>query len=296
MKEELSILIPTYNDLCAPLVEQLFEQAVAVRGLRFEILVADDGSTDAVVMEANRKINNLPNCRMLERGFNSGRATIRNFLAQQARYRWLLFIDSDMSVIGKQFVRRYLDDTEEQVVYGGYSVGKCDPSNLRYRYEKAAEPFHRAEQRQQQPYRDFHTSNFMISRELMLTQPFDERFRHYGYEDVFFGKTLKQHHVEILHIDNPLGFNTFESNADFLRKTEEGTRTLHEFREELRGYNRLLTLVGGIHLEAVRWVIRLLHRLFSPLERRNLEGRHPSLTVFKLYKLGYYLTLDNKNN
>ena len=295
MKDELSILIPTYNGICAPLVQHLFEQAAAVRGLRYEILVADDGSTDKVIMEANRSINNLPNCRMLERGYNSGRAAIRNYLAQQARYNWLLFIDGDMTIISRQFLYLYLNSLGEQVIYGGYAVGKGEKSNLRYRYEKASEPFHRAECRQQQPYRDFHTSNFMISRELMLAHPFDERFKNYGYEDVFFGKVLRQQHVKIQHIDNPVGFNIFEGNKEFLRKTEEGIRTLHEFREELRGYNNLLTLVGGIHLEAVRSIIRLWHHLFGRLERKSLEGENPSLTIFKLYKLGYYLTLTKND-
>ena len=125
----------------------------------------------------------------------------------------------------------------------------------------------------------------------MREHPFDERFRHYGYEDVFFGKVLRQHKIPILHIDNPLGFCTFENNADFVAKTEEGLRTLHQFRDDLRGYSRLLTFVSGIHLPVVLSVIRLLHRLFGAAERRNLCGNNPSLTVFKYYRLGYFLTL-----
>jgi glycosyltransferase involved in cell wall biosynthesis len=296
MKSELSILIPVYNDVCASLVVELQRQAEAINGLSYEIIVADDGSTllDCVEMNHNA-FGSLPHCQFVIRKENVGRAAIRNYLARQARFRWLLFIDGDMTIISRQFLYYYLNSSGNQVVYGGYAVGKGEKSNLRYCYEKASEPFHKAERRRQQPYRDFHTSNFIIRRELMLEHPFDERFRHYGYEDVFFGKVLRQHHVQIQHIDNPVGFDVFESNKEFLRKTEEGTRTLHEFREELRGYNNLLTLVGGIHLEVVRMIIRLWHRLFGCLERRNLEGTHPSLTIFKLYKLGYYLTLTKND-
>jgi hypothetical protein len=43
----------------------------------------------------------------------------------------------------------------------------------------------------------------------------------------------------------------------------------------------------------VRGFIRLWHRLFGALERRNLCSNHPSLNVFKLYKLGYYLSLKD---
>ena len=123
--------------------------------------------------------------------------------------------------------------------------------------------------------------------------PFDERFRRYGYEDVLFGKRLKQGGISITHIENPLGFNTFEPNQQFLRKTEEALTTLHDFRDDLRGYSQMLTLAEGIHVGLVRWLIRLWHRLIGPMERRNLCGRHPNLTVFKLYKIGYYLSIKN---
>lgn len=295
MKQELSILIPVYNDVGTPLVTQLHKQATGINGLQYEIIVADDGSTDSAVIKANSIINDLPHCHYLLREFNSGRAAIRNFLAQQAHYEWLLFLDGDMSIKSESFLHNYLEAADCQVVYGGYCVGEGEPGNLRYRYEKASERLHTAAQRQQHPYRDFHTSNFMILRELMMSIPFDERFLHYGYEDVLFGKTLSQHHIRIKHIDNPVGFDTFEPNEQFLAKTEEGMRTLHDFRNELRGYNNLLTLVGGIHIAFVRSAIRLWHRLFAPLERRILTGRHPSLTLFRLYKLGYYLTLTKND-
>ena len=134
----------------------------------------------------------------------------------------------------------------------------------------------------------------MASRDTMLANPFDERFRQYGYEDVLFGKRLKQQGVTITHTDNPVGFNTFESNEQFLRKTEEALATLSDFRGELRGYSQMLTLAEGIHVGLVRGLIRLWHRLLASVERRNLCGSRPSLTVFSLYKIGYYFTLNNK--
>jgi hypothetical protein len=127
----------------------------------------------------------------------------------------------------------------------------------------------------------------------MLNFPFDERLRNYGYEDVLLGKTLHQNRIPIVHIDNPLGFCVFESNADFMAKTEEGLRTLCEFRSDLRGYSRLLKLVQGIHIPAILWLIRLWHRLFGQIERRNLCGSRPYLSLFNLYRLGYFLTLLN---
>ena len=103
--KNLSILIPTYNDACAKLVDTLRQQAEAL-DISYEIIVADDGSTNAEVVRSNRQINQWAHCRMDERPQNSGRASVRNYLAQQAQYNWLLFIDSDMVVCNPDFLKR----------------------------------------------------------------------------------------------------------------------------------------------------------------------------------------------
>lgn len=288
----LSILIPTFNDLCVNLVEGLRLQAEET-GITYEILVADDGSTDEDVVRQNNAISQWPYCQYLRHTNNIGRAAIRNLLVRTAQHEWLLFIDSDMTFFRPNFLARYLLADDVDVIDGGVVIGgdaEALRGNLRYRYEKSAEHEHTVEKRQQNPYRDFHTANFLIRRELMLSHPFDERFRHYGYEDVIFGKQLRAAHIAITHIDNPMGFCTFESNPDFVSKTEEGLHTLLLFRNELRGYSRLLTLVDSIHIPLILSLIRLFHWLFGSLIRRNLCGPHPSLQLFKLYKLGYYLS------
>ena len=295
---ELSVLIPNYNTVCLPLVRQL-QSLLESAAIPYEIIVADDGSTDMQTIEANRPIASLTNCQYLIRPENVGRAVIRNILAQTAQYAFLLYIDSDLTVINDQFIRRYVDCLNEStmVIDGGVSIQgdqiqNLSGKNLRYLYEKAEEPNHTAACRQASPYQHLHTANLLIRKELILQHPFDERFRHYGYEDVLLGKVLHQHQVPITHIDNPLGFCTFESNPDFVVKTEEGLRTLHQFRRDLRGYSRLLTFVSGIHISLILTLIRLWHRLFQKAERRNLCGSRPSLLVYKLYRLGYFLCLE----
>lgn len=283
---ELSILIPTFNDVCFELVSQLQRQAEAL-DISYEIIVADDGSTDSSCIATNRQINQLPHCRLTERKENTGRAVIRNFLANEAQYELLLFIDSDMTVCRTDYLSQYMVCGEHPIVDGGVVINKTREDNLRSLYEKAAEQQHTADKRRESPYRDFHTANFMIRRTLMLAHPFDNRFRHYGYEDVLFGKEMEQQGIAIHHIDNPLSFEIFESNADFLSKSEEGLRTLYLFREELRGYNRLLKLADRLPHAP----FRLWHRLFASFERRQLTGKRPSLTVFQLYRLGYFFSL-----
>ena len=293
-RQELSILIPVYNSDCRQQVTALSHQAETIEGLRCEIVVADDGSDDVALQGINAELSALPNVRYIRREQNVGRAAIRNYLAHEARYEWLLFMDGDMAIPSDTFLKKWVEADVKEVAYGGYVVGEGSRSSLRFIYEKENEPMHRATERRKRPHQHFHTCNFLIRRDLMLANPFDERFRHYGYEDVLFGKQLNKNDVKIEHVDNPAGFFDFEDNVHFVNKTEEGLRTLHVFRKDLRGYSQMLTFVDGIHLGVVRWCIRCWHRLFGALERRNLCGNSPSLRLFKLYKLGFFLTINEK--
>ena len=293
MKQELSILIPIYG--CKPhqLVKQLCEQASHTSGLKdYEVVVVDDGTPDAAIVESCWVIGQWPHCRFMALEENIGRSRIRNLLASLARFEWLLYLDCDMTIDRQDFLANYLNCNEGDVVDGGVSIGPGDPGNLRWLYESTAAAEHSVAERKKRPYQDFHTANFLVHRDIMKAHPFDTRFKHYGYEDVLFGKQLNQAGIPIVHIDNPAGFYTFEDNARFVAKTEEGLRTLREFRNELRGYSRLLTLAEGIHLAPVRWMLRLYFRLCAPLMRRNLCGTRPSLSLFRLYKIGYYLNLQ----
>lgn len=293
LKKELSILIPTYNDVCTDSVNTLMKQAESIGELCFEIIVADDASTDENVVEANGAIDRMTNCRYIRREKNVGRAAIRNFLAKEARYEWLLFVDSGMGIVRSDFISNYLQ-AEGNPVYGGYVV-EGDPENLRgnlrFRYEKANEPNHTLEQRLKQPELDFHTSNFLVSRSLFLQHPLDERFRHYGYEDVLWGKQLKEGGIAISHIDNPVAFDRFETNEAFLNKTEESLSTLHLFREELTGYSRLLTMERRLKAFHLSGAVSYIYKMYKQKWLQNLLGNNPSLSVFKFYKLGRFLEI-----
>ena len=291
----LSILIPTFNDECLTLVRALQEQCAvlsdgdtAIDGLSYEIIVADDGSTDDAVRAHNSAIASCPHCKYIQRGVNAGRAAIRNFLAQQASYDELLFIDSDMTVIRKDYIFKYVSAmATDTVVYGGYDVPEQSAlkHNLRYRYERSCRKAHTAEKRRKSPYLDFHTSNFMIPRNIMLTNPLDEQFRHYGYEDVAFGRCLQEKGIIISHIDNPLGFCRFEDNEKFVEKTEEAIRTLVEFSGQLYNYSRLLQTAERMSRLHVAGLFKLLMTPFEKPMRKALVKKNIPLAVLNIYKL-----------
>lgn len=311
MINTLSILIPTYNHICTELVESLQAQVASLSNLEYEILVADDGSTDESTIEGNRSINRLENCRYIEREKNVGRAAIRNFLAQQAKHPWLLFIDSNMDVILSEYLSYYLNQIKENnadfedsihikygVIYGGYQIKRDDETkerlknNLRYIFESRCTQNGDYRERQANPYRDFHTSNFIVQRNIILKYPLDERFYHYGYEDVLWGKTLKDNHILIKHIDNPLEYDHFIGNMSFVSKTEESLRTLYQFREELEGYSKIIDYAQRLKRWHLSHLCQKLFPLFSLPIKARLTGNKPSILWFNIYKLLYYIHLE----
>ena len=286
-KKELSILIPNYNNVCVELVRVLQQQAAAL-GIDYEIIVADDASPQKDTIRLNLPINELPHCRYIVKETNSGSAATRNYLGQQSQYHWLLFLDCDITIPDDHFLERYMADTHEGVVNGGICIIEDDTlsHNLRYIYEKDAEPAHTAEKRQANKYHEFRSTNFMIEREVFEACPFDERFKGGGYEDVMFGKQLMSQGIVVNHIDNPIVLTSFEDNKSYIEKTERNLRTLYSYRKELTGFSKFLEVNT-----LVRPFIRLLHIAFGALERKMLCGSHPRLWMFNAYRLGYYLTL-----
>lgn len=303
---DLSILLPSYNNVCVSLVQVLQRQADALRGkldkpFRYEIIVADDGSTDAACIDANRVIGDMLHCRYLRMKQNVGRAQIRNVLISESSGDYVLLIDSDLFLCDDNYLYKYATSTAD-VVYGGTRIGgeglvmvdneantENLKGNLRYIYEKKAEPSHRAVFRQLRPNQEISVCNLYARRDIMEAHPFDSRFKAYGYEDVLFGKRLAESGIEVTHIDNPVLINEFEPNSVFVKKTEEAILTLCRFEQDLEGYSNLKTKVSTLGRYIPLSLFRLWHRIMKNKEKRNLTGSKPSLLLFKLYKLGFFL-------
>ena len=303
---DLSILLPSYNNVCVSLVQALQRQADALWGkldkpFRYEIIVADDCSTDAACIDANRVIGDMLHCRYLRMKQNVGRAQIRNVLISESRGDYVLLIDSDLFLCDDNYLYKYATSTAD-VVYGGTRIGgegfamvdneantENLKGNLRYIYEKKAEPSHRAVFRQLRPNQEISVCNLYARRDIMKAHPFDSRFKAYGYEDVLFGKRLAESGIEVTHIDNPVLINEFEPNSVFVKKTEEAILTLCRFEQDLEGYSNLKTKVTTLGRYIPLSLFRLWHRIMKNKEQRNLTGSKPSLLLFKLYKLGFFL-------
>ena len=127
----------------------------------------------------------------------------------------------------------------------------------------------------------------------MLRFSFDERMKKYGYEDVLWGKTLKDNNIKIHHIDNPLSFEKFENNALFIAKTEEGIAALYDFRTELREYSNLISTTFLLEKCKLDKLICLVFNKIQHIVKNNLTGNKPCITLFYIYKIGCFCKLLN---
>ena len=296
----LSILIPTRDYTCYQLVYDLHAQAERL-GVPYEIIVAEDGSRSQVNIIANHKITDLSHCRHLVRKECIGPAEIRNELAREAVYGWIIFIDSDAKVEKEDFLQTYLDNAgKADVIVGGlyHQNVNHDPNvTLRFKYEKEADKHRSADERSKEPYGKFTTFNFMMRRSTFLCILFDTRCKQYGYEDALFGVEIKRRGIAILHIDNPLLHKGLDTNEVFLRKSEMALRNLKILNGSMESHSYVGRVFAVLRHYRMTWAMRLFFCTFGSLMKRNLMSENPSLFLFSVYKLGYYSTLkEGRNN
>ena len=292
-----SIIIPTKDYDCRELVEELHRQGEELQQ-PFEIIIGEDGSSPKG-LTMNAPLAQLPSCRIIALEKNIGRARIRNFLAEEAKYDNLIFIDSDAVVENSAFLSSYAAALKEnKVVCGGLYHAEKEPSkecSLRYRYEKKADKRRTAAIRDKAPYENFTTFNFAIERECFLSIRFNEKITRYGYEDTLFGHCLRAKGIGIKHTDNALLHKGLESNAIYLNKIEESIRTLIDIRSEIDD-TPLLKAAKKIERLHLRSLVAYFWKATAGIQKMNLLGDSPSLTLLNIYKLGFFCYLNHTNN
>ncbi len=291
----LSILIPTKDYDCHRLIKELHRQGQAL-DIPFEILVGEDG-TSAANINLNNTSDNLPNYRRIVKTHNIGRAKMRNLLALESRYSNLIFIDSDAIVEKSDFLAIYAEALKSySVVCGGlYHADKCPNNNcsLRYRYEKETDKKRDALARSKAPYDRFSTFNFAIKKDIFVAILFDDSITRYGHEDTLFGKELEKRGIKIKHIENRLLHNGLEDNATFLAKTEQALFNLKEMKDKI-GETPLLIAVHKLQKFHLEGLFMAFWKRCKGILKKNLLGNKPSLKIFNIYKLGYYISLQNR--
>lgn len=292
----VSILIPVYNYRIYQLVKSLFNQATSLL-LPFEILCFDDGSTITEFKKNNSKVSELDGVKYLELNENIGRSRIRNKLAQEAQYDFLLFIDCDSKIISESYLKNYIESVKTNpVILGGtvYTQSSNPECSLRLKYGKQREQ-KSALLRMKQPYHYINLNNLFIKKEIYLQNRLDEKISTYGHEDTKFGYSLKEKKIPVFHIDNPVDHCGLESNAVFINKTKEGIKNFYNIT--LEGYGRdtkLFKTYFFIKNLRLSILFNLYYTFLQEKIDRNLLSSNPSLFYFDLFKLR--TLLDQKNS
>ena len=285
----LSILIPTYNYDCTALANEL-QQQITANNLTAEVIVMDDASPNKALQQANLAINDLPHCRLVQLSENVGIARIRNLLADEAQYDYLLFLDADVFPASKNFLSQYLMHRDEaHVVCGGLLFRDTPPSpqcTLRYKYGSQVES-QSVVKRMQQPYGELRTLNFLIARAAFYATRFNEAFMQYGHEDTFFGKELQQKGFTITHIDNPIYHDVPDTNEQFIDKTRRSIQNMRLHHDLLASHVRLIRLYDKLHAMHLDSLVAWAFGIVEQGLLRNLLSSNPSLFCFNLYKAGY---------
>lgn len=290
----LSVCIPVYQVDAGPLVSGLHDQATAL-DIPVEILCLDDASAIRW-QELNRPLARLPLVRYEELPENLGRARIRNRLAREARFPYLLFLDSDARLICSGFLERYVALLPTAGLWcGGGAYQKEPPGDprlwLHWYYGRRVEQ-QPVEKRRLAPYRGFKTFNFLVPREVILRLPFDESLRRYGHEDTLWGLMLEENGIPLRHLHNPLLHAGLEPVEEFLAKQRAAIEQLVVL-EKKRPDLPVRLLEAGRKLKKWRvhgMVKRVLVKSLPALERFLLNQQNPvSLKVLSWYKLAYWL-------
>lgn len=300
----LSILIPIYNYNAVDLVRSLHAQAEKL-SIDFEILLLDDASDNTLSREDNSVLKKLSKTKLIELPTKAGRAVARNFLAGQAEYDYLLFLDCDSEPLDDQFIARYIPycKGESVVVCGGTAYKKISPpadSYLRWVYGTRSET-KSAEERNKNPNSRFSTFNFLIARKLFMSIRFNELLKNYGHEDTLFGFELRKRGNVIQHIDNPLYHTGIDANEVYLEKTRQGVQNLKILLENYPNRDllikdiRLLRVYTSIEKFKLTYVFYVNYLLFKNLMLLNFKSKYPNLFLFNLYKLNYLCYLKYNN-
>lgn len=296
----LSILIPTYNYDITHLVQEIHEQ-VSKLDIPYEIRCYDDGSTNETIITSNKTINNLVHTSYHILTNNVGRSAVRNLLAKDAKFGWLLFLDADIIPKNKNFIATYLDaiSPKSEVIYGGILYTKEKPNQshlLRWVYGREREalptPF-----RQKNSYVSFLTLNFLIKKTVFSKVSFNEDIPNLRHEDTLFSYNLKTKNILVEHIENPTYHLGLEESDHFLKKSLESVDALYLFLNQKlipKDYTKITRVFFKLKKFGLHYILAFMHSIFEGYFNRNLLSKKPSLFIFDLCRLTYLCKLYAK--
>jgi glycosyltransferase involved in cell wall biosynthesis len=288
----ISICIPIYNFNVVDLIITIINQGEESKK-PYEVICIDDGSNKET-LKLNAEINSHNAVKYLILKKNIGRSKIRNLFLENANYENLLFIDCDCSIQSENFLENYFEQLDNPVVYGGRKHHDNPPKNknkkLRWLYGIKRED-QNLNYRVKNPYHCFRSNNFLIKRAILSQIRFNEKIETYGHEDTLLSLELKENKIAIFQINNPVFHEGIEDSSIFLEKTKSAIKNLVFLEKNILNTSsiKLIKTYHLINKLKLTWLIFPLSKPISNILERQLLSSRPSLKIFDLYKLIYFL-------
>jgi glycosyltransferase involved in cell wall biosynthesis len=273
----LSVVIPTYNRL--PILRQCL-QALERQRLDsplqgYEVVVVDDGSTDATLawLEQVCAAGELPHLRLVQQE-HGGPALGRNRGVDAARGEVIVFIDSDL-VVGPDFLLSHARGLEQDWQRAGdrlsFTYGAVintadfdNPTAERHKLRDLSWAY-------------FATGNVAIERRLLERAGlFDIAFHLYGWEDLELGERLRALGVRLVRCPAAVGYHwhpalSLEQIPRLVQVEQERARmALVFFRKHPSWRVRFIIQYTWLHL--LLWNLLTLGGLLNERSLRPLLG------------------------
>ena len=141
------------------------------------------------------------------------------------------------------------------------------------------------------PYHCFRSNNFLIKKIIFSQIKFNEEIETYGHEDTLLSLELKKNKIAIFQINNPVFHEGIEDSSVFLEKTKSAIKNL-VLLEKNNLDTSSIKLIKTYHLISklkLTWLVFPMSKTILNILERQLLSSRPSLKIFDLYKLIYFL-------
>jgi len=201
-----SVVIPTYNRL--PILQKclraLEQQRLEAPISAYEVVLVDDGSTDATVSWLRENADAFPHVRLVLQD-HGGPAEGRNRGVDQARGDVIVFIDSDL-VVTDGFLLAHARRLEQSWQERGDRL--CFTYGAVINTANFDEPTSEPHKLRDLSWAYFATGNVAIDRQVLERSGlFDTRFRLYGWEDLELGERLRRMGVVLVRCPEAVGYH-----------------------------------------------------------------------------------------
>lgn len=291
---QISVVIPTYNRYSVLIRTLKALNDSPLQTSSCEVIVVDDGSTDATPTMMPQLMSSLPYKLLYERQANRGPAAARNRGIAAATGDLILFIGDDI-IPQPGFIAAHLRAhqvyPQQQIAILGYTPWHPDVSQTplaqwwednRFRYRVLLEG-------KTPDFSFFYTSNISVKRAFLLKgELFDENFTSAAYEDTDLAYRLAQLGLKIVFEPEALAYHYHETDLNAICRQMEVTGRAYDYfvnKTGQLGLSQVWTLLGtGFWMQPM--FIGPLWRLADYLQTRKIIAPLFILVLMYFFQAG----------